>query len=287
MKNDKVLKKLLDDPSGEYMLIDFLDRMLAEKLNQNHENPPVPISKDKYVGIEVECYGPLEHKDVMKLVLEHDLENCLNIGDDGSIEPDYVAGHSDPCTYEFRILSTEKELPKLFKNLKAFFKAGKFKTNYTCGLHVHLDMRNRNVEKCYAKLLKFQQIMFPLVEPDRWINEYCDWSLSNDRFERRMTAVNYMAYEEHQTLEVRLHHGTVDVSKIENWVRLLLKAIKSAPVKEITSKKAAVKWAGKDSKLKAYISKEFNTKFFKKKDAVMMGYEGQNTDYDGGDEDYG
>ncbi len=271
-KNAKVLQKLLSDENSEFVLIDYLDRMLHYKLTENKEMDLVPKNRNKYVGIEVECFSNLDDKKVMALVLEHDLEEYINIGDDGSIETDDY----DANTYEFRILSTEKELPKVFKRLTAFFKAGKFKANYSCGVHVHLDMRHRDVEKCYSKLLRFQQILFPLVKKDRWINEYCDWSLENDKVSRRMTAINYTAYSEHQTLEVRLHHGTTDVSKIENWVRLLLKAIKSTPIKEIKSKKDAVKWAGKDKKLKTYITKEFNSGFFKKKNEILLGYDGQN-----------
>jgi hypothetical protein len=280
MKNDaKVLQKLLKDPSildpSTRFYRDFLDTLLEHKINEQEGYEPILKDKVNYIGIEVECFSPLGEIDVLELVLAHDLEDHINITDDGSIDPD-----NGESSYEFRILSTEKELPTVFKKLKAFFKEGKFNTNETCGLHVHLDMRNRNVNKCYEKLLKFQHIIFPLVDHSRWINEYCGWSTKNNKEYRRMTAINYTAYDKHKTIEVRLHQGTTNVRAIENWVKLLLKAIESAPVKEINSKADAIRWAAKDKQLKSYIRKEFDSAWFKSKDKVMDGYKSRNDDGD-------
>jgi hypothetical protein len=265
MNQRKLLTKLLQESNNELELIDFLDRMVARKLTDNRVNPPEPIGKNNYVGIEVECFSDLEEIEVMQLLLEFDLEKYVNIGDDGSIEADY--GNS----YELRILSTEKELSVVLKNLGLLFKAGKFGVNDSCGLHVHLDMRNRNVNKCYKKLLKFQHLMFPLVNKDRWNNEYCSWSLESEKYGR--DAVNFGAYDDHQTIEIRLHHGTLDVKRIGNWISLLLRAIKNSPIKEINSKSQAVKWAGNNKKLKSYIKKEFDTSWFKEKQLVIPGYD--------------
>jgi hypothetical protein len=266
MQKSKILAKLLQDQDNEFELVDLLDRMLADKLEDNQENPfkPGETEKKNYVGIEVECFSNLNDIEVMELLIENDLENHINIGDDGSIDESY--GNS----FELRILSLERELPAVLKRLGAFFKAGKFGTNDTCGLHVHLDMRNRNVEKCYQKLLKFQHLMFPLVDKERWTNEYCIWSIETDKFSR--DAVNYCAYVEHRTIEIRLHQGTTDVKRIQNWVNLLLRAIKSPPIKDIKSKVAAVKWAGKNKALKSYINKEFKVSWFREKEDVMDHY---------------
>ncbi len=230
----------------------------------HHRNSPKPTKKSNYVGIEIECFSHLEENEVLLLMLECDLEKHMNIGEDGSVEND----NDDPC-YEFRILSTEKELPIVLKKVAKFLKKGKFKVNDSCGLHVHLDMRNRNVDDCYAKFIDFQDLLFGMVKPDRWDSDYCHYNpdLSTNR---RMSAINYQAYYDHQTLEVRLHQGSVDVKKIHSWVNLLLKIIEGKyPFLEIKSKSEAVSWAGKDRKLKAYIKNNFKSSWFNRKYDVL------------------
>lgn len=278
----KVMKKLMertkDVPSA---ILESLVDNYVRKDRFNHI--PKPKTKKNYVGIEVECYSMFNNNRVMKLILENDLENYIDMANDGSIETPYrsVSWSVTPNpnyseqqfhTYEFRILAQETELGGLFNKLKVFFKQGKFKTNQSCGLHVHLDMRNRDVDDCYKKLLKFQHIMFGMVNMNRWTSEYCEWADEEKTKKERFSAVNFESYSKHKTLEVRLHHGTTDVTKIENWVRLLLKAVNSKPIGEIKTKDDVLKFAGRDKKMKSYL-KTFREQWFKRKEKVMKGYE--------------
>lgn len=267
MKNKaKVLQKLINSNC------DFdLDEMLEEYA---YEHDPICSPKDKqnYVGIEIECFSFLEKYEVMGLLLAYDLEKYVDIGEDCSIEaPD----NKEP--YELGILIPEKQLTPILKTLGKFLKEGNFGTNYSCGLHIHLDMRYRNVEKCYSKLLKFQDVLFGIVNSNRWDNEYCQWSDSNHKFNRG--AINYLSYSKHKTLEVRLHHGCVNVTKIESWIKLLLKAIGTKEITQVKSKADAVKWAGKDTKIKSYIKRNFKTEWFDNRNKVI------NHEFDGFDDD--
>jgi hypothetical protein len=202
------------------------------------------------------------------LLLEHDLEKFVQVTDDGSIRAE--AGKNN--TYEFRILCPETKLALVLKRLAKFFKAGKFAVNSSCGLHVHLDMRNRNVLDCYNRLLKFQHIMFGLVSSKRWNNQYCKWSLETTGFgmpTSRFRAVNSKSYSKHRTIEIRLHEGTLDPKKISNWVNLLLKAIGSKTVPEVNTKEDVVKWLAKNRKLKSYVNKEFNEQWFEARRRII------------------
>lgn len=268
--NKKVMDKLL---SAMKLNGDHFNRFLHTYKNEIHNrNRPAPKGKKNYVGIEIECYSHLEETEVMELLLTHDLEFYMNVSDDGSIE-------CDANSYELRILIPEKDLSKVLGKVGAFLKAGKFKANWSCGLHVHLDMRNRDMEKCYEKLVKIQDVLYGMVSKPRWMSDYCKFSkpsAESDRF----TAINKTAYRVHETIEIRLHHGCVDVKRIENWVNLLLKAVKSVSVPKFTSKTDVLKWANKNKKLRSYLKKDYNSEWFQAKPKIME------YDYDLGYDDY-
>jgi hypothetical protein len=97
--------------------------------------------------------------------------------------------------------------------------------NYTCGLHIHLGMRNesdtakRNLQLWWTLL---EQIIFLLVPVARRENRYCRafrYALSQtDRYR----SLNLCALHEHGTYEVRLHEGTLNAQRINRWIAFLL-----------------------------------------------------------------
>jgi hypothetical protein len=258
----------LKGPSRERALEEIMRQYMK---NVHDQHPPRPVGKANYVGIEIECFSDLEETEVMELILKHNLEKHVNIGEDGSIEEDFGQA------YELRILSKESELSSVLKKLAKIFKEGKFGVNGSCGLHIHLDMRNRNFKECYDKLLKFQHIMFGLVKSERWTSEFCEWN-NDDKPGSRFKAVNEQSYSEHKTIEIRLHHGTLNVGRIENWIKLLLKAIKRKEIKRIESKEEVIKWAGANKKLKQYIGKNFNKSWLKSRDLIIAGGHSEDPD---------
>lgn len=99
--------------------------------------------------------------------------------------------------------------------------------NNTCGLHVHLDVSTMSVA-AVKNLVRwwtlFEPMFFSLVPINRRNNRYTQavgWkseALSADRYR----AMNYAAYAEHGSLEVRLHHATLDPDEFRFWLQLLL-----------------------------------------------------------------
>jgi hypothetical protein len=261
----KVWKKIKKGLGAIQIFEDCLEEY-ASQINKTKK----PKSYQNHVGIEIECFSSYKQLQVAELLLLHDLEKYVQVTDDGSISPE--TGKRN--TYEFRILSTEKQLHMVLKKLNKFFKVGKFAVNNSCGMHVHLDMRNRDMNMCYTKLLKFQHIMFGLVSSKRWNNYYCRWTKETTRpiealMSNRFKAVNFTSYRKHRTIEIRLHEGTLDTKKIQNWVNLLLKAIGSSSLPDIQTKKDAVNWVAKDKQLKSYIKKEFNDIWLKRRSSVI------------------
>lgn len=100
--------------------------------------------------------------------------------------------------------------------------------NKTCGLHVHVDMRQRDWRTAYARLYRALPWLYALVSPSRRSNEtgYCARPRSpTPPTIGRYHALNPRSVKHHKTLEVRLHHGTIDAEKISRWVELILAVV--------------------------------------------------------------
>lgn len=110
--------------------------------------------------------------------------------------------------------------------------------NKTCGLHVHLDMRGRDVARSYVNLVAMQNILYRMVPATRKNNDYCKPNTARTWVERegsRYQGINHNAYTEHKTLEIRIHSGTVNAKKINAWIALLIATIRTKELKAIPS----------------------------------------------------
>lgn len=146
------------------------------------------------------------------------------------------------AAFEIRVLTTEYSLPLVMRKLGKFFKSIDATVNQSCGLHVHLDMRNRDVKECYKRLVSSRSLLESKVHQSRIHNSFSRRNEFTDfdaqvRMDERYRAINPMAYRRHQTLEVRLHEGCVDVKKITEWCQLLVaiadnKGVKSAAIRK-------------------------------------------------------
>jgi hypothetical protein len=97
------------------------------------------------------------------------------------------------------------------------------KVNKSCGLHVHIDMRNRDVNKSFHNLVTMQQFLYAMLPADRRSSRYSfpvKGTTIKDR--ERYHGINAEAYKKYKTLELRMHSGTTQGKKINNWITLLL-----------------------------------------------------------------
>lgn len=94
-----------------------------------------------------------------------------------------------------------------------------------CGLHVHIDCRDVDEYSARARFLRLRAAepwLFLITRADRFTNMFCVPHISGRRPSNpRYRAVSWAAYQRHETIEVRLRHGTLDPREIVGWCQLL------------------------------------------------------------------
>lgn len=203
----------------------------------------IPTTKDNYVGVEIEflLLGSQQKPLIAKLV-KAGLEYNVQVGNDGSvIDTDFVAAyetiqqpwgqerivmnnHNRMRGLEIRILATEKEIPGIITKTCQIIKSHGGKVNLTCGLHVHLDMRSRDLELVYNNFYFSQKLLFSTQPKQRKTGKYS--KILKRKIEKPKTryyGVNRLSYIEHKTLELRMHEGSIAEKEILVWVGSLIK----------------------------------------------------------------
>jgi hypothetical protein len=194
--------------------LSFLDKIRSRSLT------PDVFHYERAVGIEIECYGEF---------LKEKLPYWSRESYDGSLNSGGV---------EFKLLIKRSELETRLNRFANLIK-GTHKVNRTCGLHVHLDQRGKSREEVLKLAKKLDKWLYALREfvpesrrsSSEGRKNYCKFGVSasgNDRYR----AVNMDAFFKYKTLEVRLHSGTTDYTKIISWIRLIeILSVIKAPAK--------------------------------------------------------
>lgn len=201
-----------------------------------------PVGPDRHVGVEIECginydnerydsydFGP--RKDLQHLLSKAGLSMRTTIVSDGSVEVE------DKYNIELRVCDKESRIYQTIDKVCEILKQCGAEVNETCGLHVHLDMRSRNWEKCYKRLHKALRWMYAIVHTSRKEGgegySYCQEPPEEPNMHDRYMAINATSVSAHKTLEVRLHQGTVNPTKIKNWIRFLLLVVDGPDVQKV------------------------------------------------------
>jgi putative amidoligase enzyme len=195
----------------------------------------IPTTSDSYIGVEIECGVPQD----MDYTIFQPWAKKINVGSDGSIS-ELPAGY---VSKEFRFLTTVQEYKEDITQLYALLNKHKVVVNHTCGLHVHLDMRavladRQLVAQKFVNLVKSQKYLQLLVTPDRVLNHFCLPNTNPDPFSEtgRYRAINPTSLGRHGTLEIRLHHGSLDSQEVTSWIALLLAIIEAEPITRTPAK---------------------------------------------------
>ncbi len=202
-----------------------------------------PNTSDPHVGIEIEFYCSLDTQEVADLLFASDIGEYVTLKDDGSIQPandvpcrcPYSCHETCPAYlmrsyhgHEICVLVKQSEVRDVVARVCRFIRSIGGEVNSSCGLHVHIDMRQRDVRNSYNNLFKLQSLLFSLCPERRKRNNYCA-PIKSCRVPKagggRYRSINSESLRRHNTLEVRLHHGTVKAKDIICWVNLLTRTV--------------------------------------------------------------
>ena len=188
-------------------MIPFIDRLSLKDLTPNS------LNYQRAIGVEIEGFSPHERE-----VLSKEVPYFCRIAYDASIRPP-----ENTVGAEVRLLlnraSPEPRLQSALSVLKKF----EFRTNRSCGLHVHMHAAHLSINERHEKqkiMLAWLRLLKSFVPPSRRENQYCLLSMANTSARRnRYAAVNIQTGRK-GTIEVRLHSATTDATKIMMWIRL-------------------------------------------------------------------
>ena len=168
---------------------------------------PQTFRYDRAIGVEIECMKPVGK--------EVEVPIWARAKGDGSIRQ---APNTEGVEYAILIKRSELE-HRLYKFCGLI---SDHRVNTSCGLHVHIDCRGRtedDVRKIAKKMTAWMIALREFVPESRRNNtDYAALSFSETN---RYRAVNFTAFRKYKTLEIRLHSGTVDYTKIIAWIRLV------------------------------------------------------------------
>jgi Putative amidoligase enzyme len=220
------------------------------------EKKPTTTS-DNYVGVEIEFGCDLNDQDLAFALMEAEVHDYVFLKRDGSV-------HVGPFNHELCVLGKEKEIFSIIEKVCECLATTGAKVNKTCGLHVHIDMRNRNTSMVFNNLVCAQNVLYAMNPYARQAGTYCRKVDTKD-FQigakiGHYAGVNASAHEKHKTIEIRIHSGTVNAKKINNWIKLLLMiANKKEVVKKASSRLTEfVLKFGLDQSLADYIHERMN-----------------------------
>jgi hypothetical protein len=151
--------------------------------------------------------------------------------------------------------------------------------NMSCGLHVHHDASDFTVEtfkRLYTTYIRFEDAFDTLMPASRRNNDnrYCKGFKSQQQyyfdqirgcstvrdidmlFNDRYVKLNCQSYARHGTIEFRQHSGTVEFTKIWNWVILTQAIVENAVANNISiprdCSRMSQKWFDLKKVIKAY-----------------------------------
>lgn len=211
-------------------------------------------NKVNYIGVELEFNAnvPNENVDsIARALTAAGLSRYVCVGTDSS------------CGFEVRVLLEDTNFEETLTKIIEVLKGKGFTTDRRCGTHVHLDMRNRDVKKCYKNLFSSQMFLRKFISKDRKKNTYCrknvtatfdDEVMLGDRYR----GINVHSHRKYKTLEIRMHQGTLDAAKLISWIKLLVKVVNYEG--ELVTKVMTLKQASEKLKLEEGLFKDLEAR---------------------------
>lgn len=233
--------------------------MLPASQNSRISSPDLDFSFRRKFGVEIEAYNCTKHKLIRELQeigiavreegYNHETRDHWKLTTDGSLNGSNTFELVSP------ILEGENGLEELEK-VCWVLELCNVKINESCGLHVHMNATDFDIATWQNLLLSYKHAeneIDSFMPASRRNNHFCrslrgisDESIKAARTveqlqrlfpttngTRRYQKVNLEAYSRHKTVEFRQHSGTINFTKIENWVRFLDRMVTFASVSSL------------------------------------------------------
>lgn len=256
-----------------------------------------PKTKHFHIGVEIEFLSEWSQSKLKTELINAKLEQFVNLTTDNSVGDDVDCecgsnSHCESCDshdcdcysrdcecgpsgHELRVIAPLSKIYTVIEKTCEVLQRAKAYANKTCGLHVHLDMRGRDHITSFANLVNMQKLLYSMVPISRRTGR---WSKPTRGTKFRETNTRYLginpcSYRKHKTIEVRIHSGTVDATKINNWIRLLHAIAKAPMIKSAPRTFSGLrKRLGLSANLTSYIAYRVN-KFVPEHKEYSFGYE--------------
>jgi hypothetical protein len=190
------------------------------------EHSKTPETDSNHIGLEIEFYSPYQRLQIIELVYTFKLEDMVTVKDDGSLNND---DECDSNGHEINVLMKEEDFEVTLKKVCKLLKKAEAWVDDDCGLHVHVDMRDREEkDRVFYNLVYAQPLLYALNPGHRLDNGYSDPTRKSDLeyADRDRTGINPCSLRLHNTIEIRIHEGSVTYKDISNWIKLLLSIVK-------------------------------------------------------------
>ena len=239
------------------------------------------FNRNRTFGIEIEGLSPVGRERLAQ-ILQHAGVQCRYEGYNHRTQSHWkiVTDASiieQNGEYGFELVSPPLRgahgLEEIKKVCKALNEAG-CKVNRSCGLHVHHDASDYDVEafkNLYAIYIRYEAAIDELVSESRrgQRNAYCHSlggeiglervknvrqmnQLLSEAYPSRYVKLNCQSYEVHGTIEFRQHQGTTDGEKIVAWVVLTQMLVERAVAGKIWMKSGAADWFNLKKVIRGY-----------------------------------
>lgn len=207
--------------------------VFEKKLRLDMVRGKKPKTEDPYIGVEIELASKKDREFICDQLHAAGMARYVCVKDDGSIGSGTELRRTYPHTHEITVCVRQSEYQSVIETIcKVLNDHCEVAVDKTCGLHVHIDMRKRDVKKAFHNLVSMQQFLYAMLPVARRNSQYSYpikgtmWRTDLPRYH----GINTQAYSKYGTIEARMHCGTTQAKKINNWIALLISMVDAPQV---------------------------------------------------------
>jgi hypothetical protein len=193
-----------------------------------------PTNDLNHVGIEIEFISKSDKFKLATILAKNNLSDYVELKDDGSLRPEEENGY--PHGHELCVLAPEVAIHEVLRLVTKSLDEAGCKVNGRCGLHVHVDVRNRDKDVVFNNFVRSQNIMYAMNPKSRLDGtksdgrrdeayskrvDHASFQTAMENLGGKYWGVNPMSYARLKTIEIRLHSGSTNFTKISNWVKII------------------------------------------------------------------